>query len=444
MAHKVLLVDDDDAVRRPVRRFLERSGFDVREAATAEGASTAFYAERPDAVLLDFALPDGTALDVLPALKSAAPDVPVVILTGHGTIERAVQCLKEGATDFLTKPIELSDLADLLFQALAERDPRGSSREIDPFVGGSGAVRELANEAKLALRSESPALLQGETGSGKGVLARWIHTHGGRAEGPLVRLNCGGLAKDLLESELFGHTRGAFTGAVRDKVGLLDAANGGTLFLDEIGDMDLDLQPKLLTVLDDRSYRRLGEVRERTADIRLITATNRDLGELVRERRFRADLYFRISTLTIRLPPLRERLGDLDDLVDVMLRQLRGPDVPKVAPSALAALRGYDWPGNFRELRSVLERALLAAEGRTLTADDLRFDSLLSSRPDTETRSLAESERRHIEEALDAERGHVTRTADRLGLARSTLYEKLKAFDIDPADFRGTDRARDA
>lgn len=435
MNHKVLVVDDDESVRRPVRRFLEKSGFNVCEAGSSGSAEAAFHRERPDAVLLDFALPDGDALELLPRLKTAAPEVPVIILTGHGTIERAVQSLKEGAEDFLTKPIELRELATILERTLS-REPRAPSQDVDPFVGSSPAVRTLAGEIQLAVRSASPVLLQGETGSGKGVLARWIHRHGDRGEKPFVALNCGGLAKELLESELFGHVRGAFTGAVRDKAGLLEAADTGTLFLDEIGDMDADVQPKLLTVLDDRKFRRVGEVREREVDLRLIAATNRELGDLVREKRFRADLYFRVSTLSIRVPPLRERRMDIPELVNVLLRHLAPKPAPEVDEEALRALQSYDWPGNFRELRSVLERGLLACRDHRLTLADLRFDHLLTSTGVSDPQSLADAEQVHIQQALRAERGHVTRTAERLGLARSTLYEKLKAFGIDPAEYR--------
>lgn len=439
MSGKILLVEDDVSVRRPVRRFLERSGFDVCEADTAASAPTVFRRERPDLVLLDYNLPDGDALEVLPRLKSMAPDIPVIILTGYGTIERAVQSVKGGADDFLTKPIELAELARILERALRHRraGPPRERTAVDPFLGSSPAVRALAHDAHLAVRSDSPLLIQGETGSGKGILARWLHAHGKRSDAPFVTLNCGGLSKELLESELFGYARGAFTGAIRDKRGLLESADTGTLFLDEIGDMNPEVQPKLLTVLEEKTFRRLGEVKEQRVDLRLIAASNRDLGEMVREGAFRSDLYFRVSTIALPVPPLRERRGDLPELVGVILEDLCGSTPPEVTEEAVEALREYDWPGNFRELRSVLERALLACDGEPVERRHLRFDaSLAAHEPEGPALPLAELERRHIEAALKAERGHVTRTAERLGIPRSTFYEKLKALEIEPSDYR--------
>jgi len=287
-------------------------------------------------------------------------------------------------------------------------------------------------------------LITGETGSGKGVLAHWLHSNGSRADEAFVDINCAGLSRELLESELFGHARGAFTGAVAEKKGLLEVAHRGTLFLDEIGDMDLTLQPKFLKALEEKRFRRLGDVSERRVDVRLVAATNHDLGELVRDKRFRADLYYRVNTLVLRVPPLRERPADIPLLAGALLRSLThemGKPELELADDAVEALVAYPWPGNIRELRNVLERGVLAAQGRQLQRGNLRFDvapmAAATGGGDGGHLTLLELERRHIERVLDLEKGHVVAAAERLGIPRSTLYQKLKEYGIDPAGYRG-------
>ncbi|MGH7823481.1 MAG: sigma 54-interacting transcriptional regulator [Candidatus Binatia bacterium] len=280
--------------------------------------------------------------------------------------------------------------------------------------------------------------MRGETGTGKGVLAAWLHEHGPRAEEAFVDLNCAGLSRDLLENELFGHEKGAFTGANAAKLGLVEVAHRGTLFLDEIGDVDPTVQPKLLKVVEERRFRRLGEVCDRRVDIRLISATHQDLESLVRENGFRRDLYFRINTLPLFIPPLRERGEDVLLLAAVILGNI-GADLGRgemrLAPEAAEALLGYPWPGNIRELRNVLERAVLLSEGDTLRRKDLRFQAQGAgdASSDDSRLTLAELERRHIERVVREEDGHVERAARRLGIPRSTLYEKLKKLRIDAA-----------
>ena len=460
MRDKVLIVDDEELVRRPVRRYLESEGFEVCEASTVQMGTAAVRAERPDAVVLDYELPDGTALDLLPALKRADPDLPVILLTGHGSIELAVQCIKEGAENFLTKPADLPALRTILQRALeyrrTGRRERASRRMekptsgVDPFMGSSSAIRELAEDSRLALESDAPVLIQGETGSGKGVLARWLHENGGRAAEAFVKLNCAGLSRELLESEIFGHARGAFTGAVSTKKGLLEVAHRGTFFLDEIGDMDLQVQPKLLTALEEKRFRRLGETEEIGADVRFLAATHHDLPQVVKEGKFRSDLYFRINTIVLRVPPLRERPKDVTDLAETLLSGLirdMGRSPVDLGDGAVEALRRYSWPGNVRELRNVLERALLVCRGPRIEAAHLRFEPDLQSLgsapagggmletvpPDA---TLAEMEKSYIETVLRAEKGQVQSTAERLDVPRSTLYQKLKVFDIDPARYR--------
>jgi DNA-binding NtrC family response regulator len=439
----ILLVEDEPAVRFGIREFLEAHGFAVDEAQTCQDAQSRFRAARPDVAVLDYSLPDGTALDLLPRLKATDPDVPVVILTGMGSIELAVRAIKEGAEHFLTKPVELPALRVVLERLIENqrnrhrqmaRRSKAARRPADPFLGDSPAMRQLADDARRFLSSDSPVLIRGETGSGKGVLAAWLHQNGPRAEEAFVDLNCATLSRELLESELFGYEKGAFTGAMAAKPGLLDVAHRGTLFLDEIGDVDAAVQPKLLKVLEDKRYRRLGDVRDRQVDVRLVAATHQDLSRLVRENRFRSDLYYRISTIPLVVPPLRERLEDLPLIAQRLLDDLAfdlGRGKLSLAPEALDVLRAYPWPGNIRELRNVLERAVLLCEGTVLGRRELRFEQGPADGGETEAGlTLEEMERRHIERVLQAERGHVESAARRLGIPRSSLYQKIKRMGL--------------
>jgi DNA-binding NtrC family response regulator len=439
---RIMVVDDDAAIRSGLREAFEAYRYDVVEAASCDAAEQAFRGSRPDVALLDYSLPDGTAIDLLPRLQAVDPGVPLVILTGHGSIDLAVQAIKLGAEQFLTKPVELSALLAVLDRLLANQRVRRSQaaqqslrarEEIDPFTGGSAAIGRLAEDAQRIAAAESPVLVQGETGSGKGVLARWLHAHGPRAEEAFVDLNCAGLSRDFLETELFGHERGAFTGAVSRKVGLLEVADRGTAFLDEIGDVDPAVQPKLLKVLEEKKFRRLGDVRDRTVDIRLITATHHDLAGRVRGGQFRSDLYFRISTVPLRVPPLRERREDIVPLARFLLRRLAtdlGRGERGLAADAERALEEYLWPGNIRELRNVLERAVLLSDRSQLRRGDLRFEPAAAGGDGELYLTLEELERRHIERVLHLEGGNVVRAAERLAVPRSSLYEKIKRFGI--------------
>jgi DNA-binding NtrC family response regulator len=447
---RIMIVEDEPIVRFGIRDFLESRGFDVDEAASLEEARAVYQRTRPDAVVLDYLLPDGNALDLLKELHETDPQVPVIVLTGHGSIDLAVRAIKEGAEHFLTKPVELPALSVVVERALenqrnrrrlAARQSSRAREEIDPFVGTSPAVRELAREAAVALRSEGPILIQGETGSGKGVLARWLHEQGPRREEPFVDLNCAGLTREFLESELFGHARGAFTGAVNEKKGLFEVAHRGTLFLDEMGDLDPTVQPKVLKALEEKRFRRMGEVADRQVDVFLIAATHQDLTRLVRDGRFRSDLYFRVSTIPLAVPPLRERREDIPLLARRLLEQLArdlGRPGRRLASEALEALRGYAWPGNVRELRNVLERAVLRAEGDEIRAADFRFAPALAEPPAAGAgHTLADLERQQIERVLQEERGRVVQAAQRLGIPRSTLYQKIKEYRVDLSRFQG-------
>jgi DNA-binding NtrC family response regulator len=440
---RILVADDDRAIRFGIRDFLSSHGYEVEEADSCEALEKAFHTSRLDVAIVDHVLPDGNSVDLLPHLKTVNPAVAVVILTGHGSIDLAVRAIKEGAEHFLTKPIELPALLAVLQRLLeAQRNRRkdlaGRSRRartvIDPFQGHSHAIRELARQAKLVAHAESPILIQGETGAGKGVLAAWLHYNGPRTDEAFVDLNCAGLSRDFLETELFGHEKGAFTGAVSGKVGLFEVAHRGTVFLDEIGDVDPQVQPKLLKVLEEKRFRRMGDVRDRLVDVRLIAATHEDLGQLVREHRFRGDLFFRISTIPLEVPPLRDRVEDIPVLARSILVQL-GADLGRgslrLQPEAEQALTAYSWPGNIRELKNVLERAVLLGGRAQIGLKDLRFDVLSGSSPlDESGLSLQEIERRHIERVLKQEGYHVERAAKRLGVPRSSLYQKIKQLGI--------------
>jgi DNA-binding NtrC family response regulator len=436
---KILIVDDEPAIRFGVRDFLTAHGFEVDEADTCRAAEDAFRKAQPDVAVVDYLLPDGTALDLLPRLKDIDPEVPVAILTAHGTIDLAVRAIKEGAEQFLTKPLELPTLLIVLQRLLEHQRDRqkqlaGRVRQtravVDPFLGTSAAIRQLSQHARKIVATESPILIQGETGTGKGVLAEWLHSNGPRADEAFVDFNCAGLSKEFLETELFGHEKGAFTGAVASKIGLLEVAHRGTVFLDEIGDMDLAVQAKLLKVLEEKHFRRLGSVSDRRVDVRLISATHENIGRLVEEKRFRSDLYFRISTVPLTVPPLRERTDDIPVLARHLLQGL--PNSLALSPEAETALKVYPWPGNIRELRNVLERAVLLSTRSVLDAEDLRFGTPAAEHATASDSglTLVELERRHIDRVLAQENGNVARAAARLGVPKSSLYQKIKKYQI--------------
>jgi DNA-binding NtrC family response regulator len=453
---RILCVDDDVAQRRVIAAFLRQRGHEITEAATAAEATAQFRRDNPDLVVLDYMLPDDDGLAVLAALRDIDGEAAVIMVTGHGDVELAVEAIRSGADNFLVKPLSLEALETVVERALDQRRARRRQRagraswerrKIDPFRGESPAIRALARDAAVAARADSPVLLVGETGSGKGVIARWLHDESPRSDEAFVDLNCAGLPRDLLESELFGHARGAFTGAVAAKPGLIETAHRGTLFLDEVGELDPAVQPKLLKVLEQKSFRRVGEVHERRAETRLLAATNRDLAEAIATGRFRSDLYYRLNIFVLRLPALRERPEDVPQLVGDMLERL-GDELGRhveVAPETLAALAAHDWPGNVRELRNVLERAILVAREPRLRPADLNLgEGQAAAAPraappasvgDELLGTLAEIERRALRSALARTGGRVPEAAKLLAIPRSTLYSKLRTFGLRPRDF---------
>jgi DNA-binding NtrC family response regulator len=436
--NRILLVDDEPGPRFGIRRFLKSHGFDVEEADDCASAREKYKQYRPDLTIVDFRLPDGTALDLLKAFRTI-DNAPIVVLTAYASIDTAVEAVKLGAEQFLTKPVDLSTLMLLVERVLENqrnkqqvlaRDNVRSRDTIDPFAGTSDAIRKLKETCERVLRAESPLLLRGETGTGKTLLARWLHEHSRRSDEAFVDLNCAGIAREFLETELFGHEKGAFTGAQATKQGLLEVAHRGTVFLDEIGDMDLQVQAALLKVLEEKRFRRLGDTRDRSVDIRLIAATHHNLQRLADEGRFRQDLYFRISALEIAVPPLRERRDDIPLLARRLLAQLArdlGHQRAELTSDVEKRLVNYSWPGNLRELRNVLERALLHSPDGTLRAEELMLAE--TAAPPSAARlsgTLEEVERQYLEQVLAEENGNADRAAERLGISRSAVYYKLR------------------
>jgi DNA-binding NtrC family response regulator len=432
MAPVVLLVDDDPAIQVGYSMFLTRSGYSVTTAGSVAKADEVLDGNNVDAILLDLGLPDGSGLDWIEKARSRYPDVPLVIITGSNDIGSAVEAMQKGADNFLTKPVDMRGLVVFLGKSLELGTFRKRSSAIrrlakksEPYFGTSPAVQKLIKLACIAAEEEIIVLLEGETGTGKGVMARWIHEHSSRKDAPFVDVNCSNLKGELLASELFGHVRGAFTSAYQDRAGLIEIASGGTLFLDEIGNMDLSVQTQFLKLIEEKQYRRLGDTRTRHSDFRLICATNKNLKEETVKGNFRLDLFFRINVFPVVVPPLKERLEDIQGLID---RILIASDLScaSVSDQAVRLLKAYSWPGNVRELRNVLERAAVLARRKVLSPE--HFPGLAvtgDSRPDF---NLDYSAKVKISEAVRIYEGDTKRASEELGISRATLYRKLKKF----------------
>jgi DNA-binding NtrC family response regulator len=458
MPHAVLVIEDEEILAKNIHIYLERHGYEVRIAHSAEQGLGQLESLRPDAVLLDFNLPGLDGLEALSRIQAFDPAIRVLMITGHGSVEMAVEAMKRGAVDFLTKPVALGKLRLLLDKAMAEarraqalhyyqqRDALGGA--IDGLLGESAPMTALRQTVEQVVQAESqlrdgdaPAVLVlGETGTGKEVVARALHYNGPRRDKPFVELNCAALPAQLLESELFGHERGAFTDARERKLGLVETAEGGTLFLDEIGDMDIALQAKLLKLLEEKTVRRLGSLREQRVDVRIVAATHRPLETLVREGRFRADLFFRLGVVQVRLPPLCERGDDIVLLARHFL-QLHAARYGKPAPALTAEaeqlLRQHRWPGNVRELRNVIEQAVLLNSGAPIGAAQLALSTLGAPEPASAApraaaeRTLPEMERQALLHALQLSEGNVTRAARELGISRDTLRYRMEKYGLE-------------
>jgi two-component system, NtrC family, response regulator AtoC len=464
---RILVVEDRDSLRRLLARTLAGDGYEVAAAATG-GEAVRLLDERPfDLVLTDLKLPDRSGLEVLAVSREKQPRVPVVVLTGYGTIGTAVEAMKLGAYDFLEKPVELPDLAGLVARALAGEGAAAEEPEdveVAGRAGGQAAARERAGPAspaagdpgatavfqppgappivgrhprlRAALRllervapTETTVLLTGESGTGKELFARALHALSPRRRGPAVAVNCAAIPEALLENELFGHEKGAFTGADRRQPGRFELAAGGTLFLDEIGEIPLAIQGKVLRVLEERTFERVGGGRTLQADLRLVAATNQDLQRMVEEGRFRADLFFRLNVFPIELPPLRERASDLPllarHLVAEIARRHQLP-APRLGEGAVPLLAGQSWPGNVRELANLLERAVILADGPELRPADL--EPLLGA--PAVPAPLAHGERERLRQALIEMDGDKRRAADLLGMSYRALLRKVKEHDL--------------
>ena len=437
---RLLVLEDDDLVRRTMCNFLKRWGFEPVEASNvAEAVALAQEADIHLAVV-DYSLPDGSAFDFLKATQGA--NLRSIILTGHGTIDLAVQAMKLGAEHFLTKPVDFPSLRTLIHRVLkrqqadrrldAQKTANARSR-LNPFLGRSGAIAQARMMAEAVAGSDAPVLILGETGTGKGVLAKWLHEHSPRQNEPFVDLNCAGLSRELAESDLFGHQKGAFTGAAVQKKGLLEVAHRGALFMDEIGDLDAAVQPKLLKVLEEKLFRRVGDIKSRPVDVRLIAATHRDLEAMAASGEFRQDLLYRINTVTFHLPALRDRKEDIPLLADTILAEVcssSGRSRATLSDGAVERLLGHSWPGNLREMRNVLERALLFNGREELVMAEHILITNRQEAASPRLLSFDEAEKELIVRALSQVGDKVDEAAKLLDVPRSSLYKKIKRYGI--------------
>ncbi len=437
MKPNVLLIEDNAATRFGFARYFSKEGYEIFEASNLAEAAATLAARRFDIMVLDINLPDGNGIDFIGTARASDPLIPIIVITGEGDIPLAVEAMQRGADNFLTKPVDNAALAVFMRKTLEigvlkkqQSARKRLEKKDDFFIGDNSAMQEIHALALAAAAGDMPVLITGETGTGKGMLARWIHQQGSRASYECVELNCSGLRGEMLSREIFGNARGAFTSADQDRKGLLDIADRGTLFLDEIGDMSIDVQAQFLKVLEDKSYRRLGDVKLLRSNFRLICATHHELDSLVRSGQFRQDLMYRVNMLTIHLPPLRKRMNDLPALVAYLLREL-GTSAEVLSDEVMNILLSYPWPGNIRELKNVLERALiLTPHGSTFRQShfsSLTENRLQQSAPNRNT--VQEVEKHHIKSVLDQMEGDIEKTAKSLNISRATLYRRLKQFN---------------
>jgi DNA-binding NtrC family response regulator len=441
---RVLVVDDDDDIRTFLASVLAKHGITVATAGSGADAMALLGREAFDVVLLDLRLPDASGLDVLRRARDADVDTEFIVLTGHAEVEAAVEAMRLGAYDFIGKPCRNSELLQIVGKAAEKKSLRRENvalKEVmrrdglPQIVGQTAAVREVLAMIERVATSDRPVLIQGDSGTGKELVARTIHLQSQRAARPFVSVNCGALPDTLLETELFGHRRGAFSGAVASRVGLFEAADGGTLFLDEIGEMSPAMQVRLLRALDSGEVRRVGEERAFHVDVRIVGATAKDLTREAAEGRFRWDLFYRVSTVIVPVPPLRRRRED----VPLLVRHFAEATVPegralRFSPEAMTALVNYDWPGNIRELRNVIERLQILHRGGEVRPDDLPAELRAAPVPAEPAATglvpLSEVERRHVERVLEATAWNKTRAARVLGIDIKTLNKKIRDFHI--------------
>jgi DNA-binding NtrC family response regulator len=439
--YSILIVDDESAMRLLLTGILEGEGYQVTHAPDGKIASELIQRRKFDLVLSDLRMPGLDGLSLLKLIKEQTPETILVMLTAYGSVESAVEAMKAGAADYLTKPLKNPDELRLLVKRIFSEKRIHNQVEIfqeetrrqfpcDALVTRHPSMQKALDLARQAAPTDTTVLIQGESGTGKELIARCIHAASLRAREAFIAVNCAALAPALLESELFGHEKGAFTGAITRHMGRFERAHGGTLFLDEIGELDPSLQVKLLRVLQEKQFERVGGNKLISVDIRIVAATNRELAELMRNRQFREDLYYRLSTFPIYLPPLRDRLEDIPDLAEFLIQKIAarlGRPPQKLRPESMLVLRNYPWPGNVRELENVLERALIVAPGDLIAPEDLPIQI-----PDKEMKikTLAEIEKRAILAALEANHGHQRQTADQLGISLRTLQYRLREYGL--------------
>ena len=434
MKHRILVVDDDKAFRLSTAALLESDGYEVEAVGDAQTAATAIKAGRFDLMLLDLRMPGTDGITLVEALRVWGEGVAVLMISGYGTVDAAVRALHAGADDFLTKPVE-PDVLSTRVRDLLERRPsaKAAAPSAHGLVGRSPAMRGVFTALHQVAPTEATVLISGETGTGKELVAAAVHEFSPRRAKPFLAVNCGALATGLLESELFGHLRGAFTGALRDKPGLFEAADGGTMFLDEIGEVPPELQLRLLRVLQEREVTRVGDVRARKINVRVVAATNRDLRAMVKDGSFREDLFYRLHVFPIHVPALRDRASDIPLLVTT---RLTTPNA--ISPLAMKLLREYAWPGNVRELFAAIESASIRAGGARIDAQHLPEEvrtAAAGEGMDTKARYRAvddtAEEREAIRAALELTDGAVTRAAELLGMGRTTLWRKMRSLGLE-------------
>ena len=446
MKQKALVVDDESAIRVLVRTLLEKEGFEVSEAADAAMLRDLLAGEQPDVVLLDLKLPDADGLDLLPALKKTWPTSEVIVLTGHATIDAAVAATKAGAYDFQKKPFEPKALILCIERAIEHKvltEETSSLRQAVATMSAGGspifqsqAMKAVVRTVERIAPSDISVLITGESGTGKEIIADLIHTLSPRSKGPFVKINCAALPRELIESELFGSVKGAFTGAQADREGLFRQADSGTLLLDELAEMPVDTQTKLLRVLQEREYRPVGGRQSFKTNVRVIASTNLEVEVAIRAGKLREDLYYRISTMTLHLPPLRERVDDIIPLANSFLKRFAaqaGRTITEFTPAAAEKLRSFEWPGNVRQLQNEVQRAVLMSDGTVIDLPDLSIQQAAAGPEEEETSSLTlleGMERQTIIQMLKETNGNKLETAKRLGIGRQTLYNKIKAYNI--------------
>ncbi len=442
-----LIVDDEPDIRELLELTLGRMDIQTHSAENIENAKALLQQKPFDLCLTDMKLPDGNGLDLVDFIQKLPRQLPVAVITAHGSMDTAILAMKKGAFDFVSKPIDLVDLRQLIGSALKLSDPDNPKerRTRDTLLGESSIMRDIRSRIDKLARSQAPVYISGESGSGKELVARLIHQQSSRGDKPFIAINCGAIPHELMESEFFGHKKGSFTGAVSDKKGLFQAADGGTLFLDEVADLPHALQVKLLRAIQEKKVRPVGEQLEVSVDVRLLSATHRNLADMVKAGVFRQDLYYRINVIDLVLPPLRERSDDIPMLTEHVLSKLtEGEKKPAIAASALAALQRYRFPGNVRELENILERALALYDGNTIDEDDLNLPLVASSFSDSDSEQpdydpavesledyLDGIERKAITTALEENKWNKTAAAKQLGLTFRSFRYRLKKLNME-------------